>query len=561
LLDRLPQSPRRLLVQLQDALLWLASGELARQEAEVLANSELLLEKARTELRKAIRKLTDLQPVVEIEAAEASRRHHRAASRNTDDPGADDLGADDLTGDEWASLQKSIAYHLARAHQNQGRCYPLDSADRANSLSAALEAFRRLASLSIADEMVWQSRIEEVVCHRLLSDVIVARARLTIVFDQRPPPAILARARAEQIRLHLATGEVDTALREAAKLEKSVSPDFDYACLQTFLAARQAADKAGRRRQVAQWERRAVDQTNQIEQRHGPYWMRRAEILLASHTAAGASNVSALERAAVSYFRSGQRAEALATYDRAHRQALANRDRPLAFTLALTAAAIEQDAAHYDQAALRYRRVALQHSDDPRAAAAHLSAIVNTAQRVRAVAPADRRQPLEHYVELLHEHLEHWPDAKSAEQVRIWRADLDESQHPGSAAADRAAAMAAAGRVDEAIEVYQKLIEQYPHSGTYHEARAQLLTDRGDPNKGDTASLDAAMAAWQALQQKSRRGSPRWLRSRLAEAQIYLRRGDKRQAAKIIRLTQVLYPELGGEKLKAEFLRTLRACK
>ena len=34
LLESLPQSPRRLLVQLQDALLWLASGELTRQEAE-----------------------------------------------------------------------------------------------------------------------------------------------------------------------------------------------------------------------------------------------------------------------------------------------------------------------------------------------------------------------------------------------------------------------------------------------------------------------------------------------------------------------------------------------
>ncbi len=548
LLDSLPQSPRRPLVQLQDALLWLASGELARQEAEVLAHSGPLLERARTELRTAIRSLSDLQPIVD----EALRRHHRKQSENTDD-----VTNDDPTSEELASLQKNIAYHLARARENQGRCYPLDSADRANSLTAALEAFRRLASLSIADEMVWQSRIEEVVCHRLLNDVTAAQTRLTIAFDQRPPPAILARAQAEQIRLHLATGEVNAALQETMKSENTgttdpTSPDLDYARLQTFLAARQAADKADRRRQVDQWERRAVDQANQIEQRHGPYWMRRAEILLANHIAAGASNVAALERAAVSYFRSGQRAEAVATYDRAQERALANRDRPQALAFALTAAAIEQDAAHHDQATLRYRHAALQHSDDPRAAAAHVSAIVNAAQSVRTAAPKKRGAALERYAELLGEHIERWSDAESADQVRIWKADLDESQHPGSAAANRAAALAADGRADDALQAYQKLIDQYPLSGTYHEARARLLSDLEN---------DAAMAAWQSLQQKSRRGSPRWLRARLAQAQIHLRRGDRQQAAKIIRLTQVLYPDLGSAKLKAQFQQTLRACR
>ena len=62
--------------------------------------------------------------------------------------------------------------------------------------------------------------------------------------------------------------------------------------------------------------------------------------------------------------------------------------------------------------------------------------------------------------------------------------------------------------------------------------------------------LGKARSDWHDVEQKSRRGSDRWFRARLARAQIELRLGDAAAAAKIIRLTQALYPTLGGEKLK-----------
>ena len=107
--------PRRLLVQVQDALTSLAEGELARIEAEVAAEPQAALEQARTGIRQATRALENLDKQLTEQVA-----------RSTDRTAA----ADSLSGDELVSLQNNVRFQLARAFRNQALCYAPESDDR-----------------------------------------------------------------------------------------------------------------------------------------------------------------------------------------------------------------------------------------------------------------------------------------------------------------------------------------------------------------------------------------------------------------------------------------------
>jgi hypothetical protein len=48
-------------------------------------------------------------------------------------------------------------------------------------------------------------------------------------------------------------------------------------------------------------------------------------------------------------------------------------------------------------------------------------------------------------------------------------------------------------------------------------------------------------------------GSPAWLRTRLTVARVCLQLGEKTECEKLLKVTRILYPELGGESLKAEY--------
>lgn len=110
-----------------------------------------------------------------------------------------------------------------------------------------------------------------------------------------------------------------------------------------------------------------------------------------------------------------------------------------------------------------------------------------------------------------------------------------------------AAALAAAGRSDEALEAYQALRAQEPRNAEILERYAQLVTDSEGPQLAEAVEL------WRELESHSRPATPRWFRARLGRALVYHRVGDDDQAAKLIALTEALHPELGGPLLKAQF--------
>ena len=401
-----PQSPRLPLVRLQQALCRLARGELARQEAQLAADPGDLLEQARTHLRDALKELNALDDDVQ--------RRLRGQSL----PGQGEPAG--LDAHQLASLQNNIQYELSRALRNQAECYASDSPDRANALTQAVGLLRRLAALDPVDPLSWKSRVDLIESYRLLADYGQSRRQLDALLALKPPPAVELLARAERIRLALATDQLAEAiavLSQGRQIDETTSPELDYAWLETYLAAGRAAGDAQGNAKVAEWQAKATETVERIEQWHGPYWTRRAGMLLANYVRASpdGGDLGLLVRAAESSLRSGQFAEAPAAYDRAQARAAKEGNSQRAFDLGYIAATIEHQRRRHAQALERYRRLAMAMPENPQAPEAHLLAIYHAAQ----LAKAQPQGSLDQYAALLQEHLRAWPTGPSADQV--WR--------------------------------------------------------------------------------------------------------------------------------------------
>ena len=398
-----PGHPRLLLVRFQAALVTLARGELARQEARLGGGQGNLIKEAKTHLRAAIRQLREL-------VGEVERKSRELPTSRPDDPDA-------LRDYQLAALKKNLQYELARALRNQAQCYPAGSADRTNSLSQAVELLQPLAGIRQADSLVWDSRIDRIVCYRLMADYATSRRLIDALLVAEPPPSIELRVRAEGIHLMLAAGQPNEALRliqQGRQLDGVGSAWLDYAHLATYLSAWQAANEARDQVGAARWQDLATDTIRVIAAEHGPYWTRRAEMLLAGYVRAApeAGNMAMLVRAAESAFRSGNHDEAIAAYDRAEQLAAAEGNPDRAFELGYIAATVEHRRKRHAAARDRYRRVAVGRRGHLNASEAHLLAVYHAGELLRA-----EQGRLEDYATLMHEHLQLWPNEPTADRV------------------------------------------------------------------------------------------------------------------------------------------------
>ncbi|MBN2217831.1 MAG: hypothetical protein JW719_10705, partial [Pirellulales bacterium] len=119
-----------------------------------------------------------------------------------------------------------------------------------------------------------------------------------------------------------------------------------------------------------------------------------------------------------------------------------------------------------------------------------------------------------------------------------------------------AAALAASGRRDEALQRYAPLVRAQPDDAKLGEAYAQLLAAGADRR-----SREAALVEWRRLESRSKPGSPRWFRAKYAIAELHLALGRPDRARKMIELLVLLHPDLGGPAMKARFEQLLACCQ
>jgi tetratricopeptide (TPR) repeat protein len=408
-LARLESHPRSLLLSLQDALLWLAEGELAKEEA-VITGSEASTSVAREKLRTTISILEGLSDQVEQAA-----RGERMARPST---GGSEQG---LSASELTSLGYHIVLQTAEALQRQAETYPAGSPDRVNSLTRSIDQLTSLMRQVGENELRHQAELDRVACHRLLGHLDEAERLLPASTSD---PGLAAPLAAEQVRLLLAAGRVAAALETAEDHRQqaaNASPEVLLAHLEAL-----AAHVASRTDPAEPTQ--AIDTATRIlaelESTHGPRWHRRGELwvsrmlALTNHQAKSAQTA---RLAAEGLYRAGRLAESVTAFDRAAALAREQEDLETSFDLALTAAAIVRERDDAPEAARRYLELARANAMHVRAAEAHRLGILSTAAAARsATSSAKQSEFLATYSGLLQEHLTKWADAPTSDEVRVW---------------------------------------------------------------------------------------------------------------------------------------------
>ncbi len=448
--DKFPDPAWAVVVRAQAGLVLMARGEMLRQQAEVASQPETLWSEARGHLRLAIRQLRG----VEEELAERLR-----------DTRIPPEGAP--TRDQLLALQKNLRYQLARAYLSQGQCYPAETADRDNALRQSVELLHALAQLATIDPLVWQARLDEAKCLRLLGDRAGALRKLAALAAENPPPAIAMQAQAQRLRVLLDNkqfSEAQPLVQSGRAIQGVTHPDWDYALLEYCLAMWTTAEQSKNETSAKHFQDTAASLVKQIEADHSPYWARRAESLLASKLSMGgiSSDLELKVRAAQGLYRSGQWQDAVAAYESAAATARVENQLDRAFELDYAAAAIAHEQNQHMSAATKLRRLALASTGHRQAAEAHLLAVFHSGQAVKA-----DELPLEEYEKIVREHLERWPDSPTTGHAQVYLGNLH--QH--------------AGDWDQAIQAYAKVRHDHPEfaaavSGSERAYRLWIATQK-----------------------------------------------------------------------------------
>jgi hypothetical protein len=112
------------------------------------------------------------------------------------------------------------------------------------------------------------------------------------------------------------------------------------------------------------------------------------------------------------------------------------------------------------------------------------------------------------------------------------------------------------GKSDEAVILYTRLAQAHPQDGDIQEGYADLLATRSDK-----ASLEKGLDQWRRVAAKSPPRTPRWWRAKYGIAEIQVKLGDKKDAAKLIRYLAEVPPGFEGCELKDQFLALLKRCE
>jgi tetratricopeptide (TPR) repeat protein len=416
-----PDHPRQFLLRVQIALCHLAYGRLLRQELAADMVAEPARDKALVELRAARRQLNTIQR--EITRTIPDRRHRS-------------LKPDELSSEQLMALNRNIQLQLAVVDLNRAQLYPSD--DRINRNEALNQVITSVTSVqretSQGQPLWWESQLLEIECRRLLGDFDQAAnllKKLNGTFETGDMPQSLLE---QQLKLSAETGNQDAAV-EALRSCMAISnrePSLDLARLIAVVAL--ANQTTANEKQ--EWLKQASQLTRLMEQQHGSYWGRRAELLLI-HSSGARTTIKSNEnqgpttteldlmiRLADQAMRKKRYADAVKAYDSAAETARQLADADRMFRLGVRASqALEKQGLHRE-AAERLIRLANRNPSLNLAAAAHLRGCWNWAQTIED--DSDRQIQ---FGEILEQHLTRWPESTTVNQARIWMAgQLQENQ-------------------------------------------------------------------------------------------------------------------------------------
>lgn len=397
-----PNHPRRELLVVQHALTLLARGQLLRQEWEMdpqrsewRAMAAETLREANAELSAADRVIVDLLP-----------ERQRQSS------------AELLSTAQLMALQNNVQYQLAQCFLNSALLYGADqSAARVDSLTQIQERLDQIKRrVQPDDPLNWKIVALRMECARRLNNYTEAEAIGSSIDWKTLPNDARADLWNERIQNALAQDKTDAAIAWLPELSGFYvsHPQLCLSLVELFL---DMAAKTAEPRERQTWQERADQTIRVLETYHGPYWVRRANLLLLDNSSEAhrSGHRDLIVRVADELVRKEQYEEALQILDLAAQRAEGDGQPSDAIELAVRAAYIQQSRGRHREAVDRLRLTSAAYPQQALAAEAHLAACWNLAKLI-----PDQPELLEEYERLLREHLQRWPNSKTADQAASW---------------------------------------------------------------------------------------------------------------------------------------------
>ncbi|HTN74946.1 MAG TPA: hypothetical protein VL096_06855 [Pirellulaceae bacterium] len=415
------EHPRKSVVDLQAALVTLAQGELARQEAEAANVAPEEYAAAQKYLRTATNELETLEKRVAQQIA--TRR--------------DPVGKGQLSAEELFALQHNLRYQLARARRNQALCYPPGSNDRVAALGQAVEQLDKLVPQLAEDEpLLARIKIDQGICLRLQSEYAAAVRTLSPLIEATAPLAIQQQARAELARIALAQRQLEAARKiidAGRNSAETNSPELEFALLEVYVALWKTAADAKDTQNAGRYREQAVAQLALIERLFGAYWARRGDWLVIDSAGSDDQSSAILIRSADARFLKGQfDDETLKMYDEAGKQVLAAGELDKVLELGFRAATVQQRRGKLADAAQRLQTLSLAvaeraTSEDPafaQSSALHWQGLRWWRQAATGQGELQDADLIARYLE----HVQTWPQQPSAGDARYELGHLYERQ-------------------------------------------------------------------------------------------------------------------------------------
>ncbi len=410
-LKQFPDHPRKFLVEVQQAVAHLTYGRLIGQEvaAEILPESSK--SQAIEQLREALGSLRNLESRID-EALPKQR------SRNLD--------SDELTPDQLLNLKQNLEYQAATASLAMAELFAAD--DKLNRVDALNQVLTRLNDVlkQAGDDqpLWWDAQLDRIKCFRLLGNFDLAAQAFARLAKAERTPDLQSKFVEEQIRLAIASNQLDSvaSLFAAASKIQSPTPELQLAMLELAMCVSRSTSADEQQK----WQSTATELTKAIEARHGPYWGRRAELLLIGSagggrnqppTAGASSDLEILTRVGDAAMRRGNFTDAVKAYDRAAELAATQNNDEQAFVMTVRSAQALEKLPNHELASEKLIAIAKRQKESRFASSAHLRGCWNYAQSSQN---AEIKQ--QKFAELLQEHIQLWPDEESANQARLWLA-------------------------------------------------------------------------------------------------------------------------------------------
>jgi len=413
---------RRVLVEVQAALVLADQGNWQRWQAELFPDESSRTTTALATVAKAIAALRALNESL-------SEVVHRPQ-------GANDAEPERLRPFELRALLSTVRYRLAAALLDQVELTPEGAAERVAALLEAEQWLEPLTQGVADDELTWRSQILFARAARLRGLAQRAALQLEALLGAGPAVEIRDQIVAEQVRLQLQAGqphEAGSLLIAYARIRRPLSGElsFLYVRVLTEMAeiARARKDEALAREAEAAITR----QVELVREMIGGYWSYRCELLAerAREERELGRELASLIRAARGAYHGGEVDTALDAYASAVALATRVARTDLAFDLAYTRASILLDESRLEEAATSFAELVSQFPRHARAADAHLLAAYALGRLYEERPTRSRR---ERYTESLVRHQQQFAGHPSAYEALWMLAQLEERRLQVSAA-------------------------------------------------------------------------------------------------------------------------------